>query len=307
MESIKIYKGSTGLNDLVNPVRQSFNPENGITELEECVNMDVDDTGRVYMRNGYSLLQSGVYHSLYCAGGDCFVVSDRTSDSAIWQVGTDYSLTGIRSSLTKSARISFWTEGAKTYYVNGAQSGVIESAASSAWPVQTHVGATTTRAFQALPSIATHIAVHKGRMWVVSQDVVYVSEPYAFGKFDMARRFYQFGTNVLMVKPVENGVWVSDLKRTGFIQDGEKFDDAKFIPKLEEPAHEWSENIELVDLSQSRFQIPGLCAVWSCDSGLCIGSGNGDLIIATEDKLAYNSGSMGATLVNKWNVINSVY
>lgn len=298
-----LLRGTSGLNNIVDPARLKYDKETGIAELAEAVNVDIDDTGRISRRPGQTLLSSVVSHSVFCDKGDCFVAQDRESDAALYQVGTDFSLTGIRSGLTKGARVSFCQVGAKTYYANGFQNGVITEGISAAWPTSEHVGAETVRQFYSAP-VGTHLAHFAGRMWVVEDNVIWVSEPYAYGKFDKARRFFQFGSAVRMIKPVKGGVWVSDSEKTGFIAAAEKFEAQEWLKKSPFPAHEWSENIELVSLPD----VPGLSAVWSSDEGLCIGTEDGQLIVATKNKLAYPAGASGATVVNgQHNVINSVY
>jgi len=302
-----LFSGATGLNNILDPVRLPYNPSSGISDLSEAVNVFIDDTGRVSRRSGQTLLSAIVSHSLFCDKGDCFVVQDREADAALYQVATDYTLTGIRSGLTKGARVSFAQVGDKTYYSNGYQNGVIENGISSAWPVApAHVGATTVRSFYPAP-IGSHIAFFQSCMWIAKDNVIWVSEPNAFGKFDFARKYFQFGTKVMMIKPVANGVWVSDEEATGFIEAGERFASMRYIKKSSFPAHEWSENIELVDLRDTEYQIPGLSAVWSSDAGLCIGTSEGQLIIPTEKKLIYPTGARGTTLVDGHNVINSIY
>jgi len=305
-ESI-ILKGALGINNIIDPLRHPYNPETGVGFLAEAVDCDIDDSGMISRRLGQIELSSIISHSLFCDKGDAFVVQDRESDSALYQIGTDFSLTGIRSGLTKGARIAFKQVGAKTYYTSPYQNGVIENGISTAWPALTdHVGATTVRAFYPAP-LGSHIELFNSCMWIMQGNVIWVSEPNAYGKYDMARRFFQFGSNGRMMKAVKGGVWVSDSEKTAFIAAGDKFDDMQYIKKSPFPAHEWSENIELVDLSQSEFQIPGLSAVWSSDAGLCIGSADGQLTVATEKKLIYPSGAMGATVADGHNVINSVY
>jgi len=305
-ESI-ILKGASGLNNIINPLRHQYNPETGVGFLAEAVNCSIDDSGMISRRAGQTLLSAVSSHSVFCDKGDCFVVQDRATDAALYKVGTDFSLTGVRSGLTKAARTSFCQVGLKTYYSNAFQNGVIENGISAAWPVNTtHVGATTVRAFYPAP-IGNHLAYFHGCMWIAIGNVIYISEPYAVGKYDFARRFFQFGSNVRMMKPVLGGIWVSDEQSTGFIAIEDKFEGARRIGRSSFPAHEWSENIELVDLSQTEFQIPGLSAVWSSDEGLCIGSADGQLIVATEKKLIYPTGANGATIVDGNNVINSIY
>jgi len=307
MSDYTISSGFSGLNNKVDPTRLKYDKDTGIGELAEAVNVNIDDTGRIGRRAGQVSLSAVVSHSLFCDKGDAFVVQDRTSDSAIYKIGTDLSLTGIRSGLEKGARISFCQVGDLTYYSSPYQNGVIAAGISSAWPTFTaHVGATTTRAFYGVP-LGSHIAHFNGCMWIADGDVVWVSEPYAYGKYDHARRFFQFGSDVRMIKPVFGGVWISDGEQTGFIQGAEKLEAMSWVKKSSFPAHEWSECIELVDLSQSKFQLPGLSAIWASDAGLTIGTSTGELIVATEEKLIYPTGAMGATVADGHNVINTVY
>jgi hypothetical protein len=124
----------------------------------------------------------------------------------------------------------------------------------------------------------------------------------------MKKKFWQLGTNIRMIRPVLNGVWVSDEEKTGFVPmiEGRSMADWQFLKKSSFPAHEWSANIELVDLSESD-QIPGLSAIWSSDEGICYGTENGELIVKTKSKLEYSTGDNGATVVDGHNVINSVW
>jgi len=156
-ESI-ILKGALGINNIIDPLRHPYNPETGVGFLAEAINCNIDDSGMISRRAGQTLLSAVSSHSIFCDKGDCFVVQDRVGDAALYQVGTDYSLAGIRSGLTKGARVSFCQVGSKTYYSNGYQNGVIENGLSTAWPaLLPHVGADTVRAFYPAP-IGTHLA-----------------------------------------------------------------------------------------------------------------------------------------------------
>lgn len=303
-----IFTGTTGLNNIVDTVRLKFDPETGIAELSESVDCDIDDSGGVSRRAGRTLLQAGNFHSLFCNKGDCFVVEDRVSDAALYKVGTGLTLTGIRSGLTKGERVSFFQVGDKTYYSSLFQNGMCENGLSYAWPTHTHVGVDTHREFYPAP-LGSHIAYLDGRMWIVVGDTIYVSEMYQVGSFRLAARGFPFPSDVRMIKPVAGGMWVSDSTKTGFIRSAEKFEqmvwDKESVYPV--PAHEWSECIELVDLSKTIFNIPGQSAIWSCDDGLCIGTESGRVVVATKDKLNYLTGAMGATVAVGHNVINSVY
>jgi len=304
-ESI-IIKGAFGINNKIDPMRHQYNPETGIGFLAEAIDCDIDDSGMISRRNGFAEVSANYSHSVFCDRGDCFVAQDRVSDTAIYKIGTDFSLVGVRSGLTKSNKISYCQVGQKTYYSNGVQNGVIIEGISTSWPLGVYKGPDTLKEYSQAP-VGSHIAYHLGRMWIAVDSDIFVSEPFKPGLFRLAGRFFSFGTVVRMIRPVKNGVWVSDSETTGFISISETWDKQEYERKASIPAHEWSDNHKLVDLKNTQMQIPGLSAVWSSDDGLCIGTEDGQLINVTENKLIYPKGSSGATIINDHVAINTIY
>jgi len=308
-DPIKIISKCAGINNKVDPkwLRQN-DPQTGLTDLAEGQNFDVDDAWKLAVRLGQVSLSSTASHSLFCNKGDGFVAQDRTSDAAIYKLNNDLTLTGVRSGLTKGSYLSYAQVGTQTFYVNGVQNGVITAGTSSAWPDQSaHIGAGTTRAFYPAP-VGNHIEYWLLSMWIALEKVIYVSEPATVGKFALNRKYFEFGANVRMMKGVEGGMWVSTAEEIGFIARADNFKDLKWIAKPSKaPAHEWSVNCQLVDLSNTILKITGESAIWSSDDGLCIGTQDGQLIIVTEEKLFYPTGAMGATVVDKDICINSIW
>lgn len=304
-----ISRGFSGVNNAIPAERIKYDPDTGISSLSEAVNVVIDDSYQVARRLGKHSLSSVDSHSLFCDKGDAFVVQNRTNDSAIYRIGTDFSLTGIVSGLVKGARVSWCQVGPKSFYMNGYECGVIEEGIFSQWPANNRVGVRSLKSFGPVP-IGHKIAHFRNRMWVAVEDgdhhVIYVSESNSFGVFRYAGRGFPFPTKIRMIKPVLGGVWVSDSQKTGFIEGSDKFDQMKWSKRSSCPAHEWSENIELVDLSKTVLEIPGLSAVWSSDEGLTVGTEDGRLIVTTKDKLVYPTGGSGATVVYGNNVINTV-
>lgn len=303
-----LFQGLSGINNKIDPSRLPYNPKKGIGELEEAVNCDIDDSMMITRRFGQVEISASSFLTVFCDKGDCFAVMERTDDAAIMLVGADLSFTGIRSSLTKGERPGFCQVGSKTYYSSRYQNGVIENGVSGPWPGSAHFGIETTRVFYDAP-LGQHIAYFDGHMLIAQGNVIWISERYEPGKFRMKKNFFQMGTDVRMIKPVLNGLWVSDSEKTGFVPSGQgqQLANSPFLKKSSFPAHEWSENIELVDLGKTVIQVPGMSAVWSSDEGLCVGTEDGQLIVTTEDKLFYPAGDIGATVVDGHNVINSVW
>lgn len=299
-----IFKGSSGLNNKINAFRLSYNSDTGIGYLAECINCDIDDSGMISRRFGQ--IEKDSSNQVWCKGGDGFAVKHVDGSASLYITTDGEVFTPIWAGFTFGARFSFEQVGGRTYFMNGFESGYVEDGIVNPWPSSNHVGSVTTRDFTNAP-IGTKFAYHKSRMWIVDGKIVWVTEPGAFGKINKLKGHYQFGTDVLMIKPVKNGVWISDSEETSFISTAERWVDNEFINKLPYPAHEWSENIELVDLIKTQFQIPGLSAIWSCNAGLVIGADDGQFNIVSEGILDYPPGGSGASVVDGHNVINSVY
>ena len=297
MEPIEVHKGTTGLNNKLDPTRLG-------QALASAVNVDIDDTGRVSMRRGNVLLEAGSYHSIFCDGGDCYIMKDIGGSASLFQVGTDYALTGVRSGLTEFARVSYAQVGDLIYYTNGTENGFLDSGVSAAWPAHSHVGPDTKRTFTGAP-IGKHIACFAGRMWVAVDNILYYSEPFAYGKYNLAKCYFLFETDVKMIKSVDEGLFVSDSEKTWFLGGTNP---AEMVQRRVDgvPAHEWSDAVGYASGNDFGKYELGQVAVWSSDSGLCLGLQNGTIFNVTTEKLLYPAGSTGACLIDKGVIINSI-
>jgi len=304
MKPVRIFGGTSGVNNIVDPVRLKTSKETGLSELAEASNVLIDNSGMPYRRPGYSLIDARPFSSVFCDGGDCFAVMELAGDAAIYKLGTDKSLTGVRSGLAKGLKMGWCQTSLGTYYGNGAQSGRITAGASYPWTAQTYVGPPTTRTF-GTPPLGTHLALFSSSMCVVNGPIVSYSEPLGYGLFDHARSRMRFGSDVKMFKPVDNGVWASDSKRTYFLE-GMNLRELVRHPRLECPAHEYSEATGYVNGDDLGISGAGECAVWSCDKGLCVGTSSGQLLVITDGKLNYPAGALGASLIFGDHIINTV-
>jgi len=310
IETIKIITNCTGVNSKIEPKRLSE------TDLSEGVNIDIDDHGYIDTRLGQEKFPESAYrdvpsHSLFCDGGDCFVAQDRTSDTAVYRVNADLTLTGVLASLVKGEKLSYAQVGGSTFYANGYQKGVIINASFNAWPTGVYRGPEGSLKDYTQAPTGHLIAWCFGRMWIaIDEDgkyVIYCSELHEPGLFRKAKYYFRFDSHIRMIKAVAGGVWVSDSETTGFITVAEPWDAQIYVKKSQFPAHEWSVNCRLVDLSDSKWKIPGLCAVWRSDEGLCIGTPDGQLIMPEKEKMIPPTGTSGATVVDGTNVISSSY
>lgn len=304
-----LFKGTFGLKTTDNPIRLIDGRSKkypGIVELATAKNVYVDDALMVWRRKGYSLLDSGDFHSAFCAGGDCFVVQERTNDAAIMSVTpgavNTVILEGVRSGLSKGARMSWTQVNADTFYSNGKENGFIRGGVSFPWPVGEYVGPETDKQFSAAP-VGRHIAFKPGGwMFVAVGDVLTVNhKPFEFGLFHRHSGVVQFESDILMVCPVRAGVFVSDCRCTWFLRGNSVFD---FTQELvaDYPAVEWSLAHDHIDVARDLGfdKLTGKARIWASNEGICAGLDDGSMINLTNEKITLGGSYLsGASVICK--------
>jgi len=283
MQPITIFRGTTGLNTVADPARIPMT-KSGVNDVAEIVNMRIDQYGRPSRRPGLTLMHSGVFHSLFCDKGDCFVMQTRTNDDAIMRVATDGSLSGVRSGLTSGLRMSWAQHGDKTYYSNEMEAGVITDGISEPWTLGGYYGPETNRSFT-IPERIRHLQILSGRMFVSSGEVVWWTEPFRFDLFDLASSFVQFNTKIRMLKSVDGGLFISSSKSTYFLSG---FSPNEFTSRkvADFPAVEFSDSNEYVEGADIGLD-PGRCALWASAEGAILGTPSGAIINLTKSKIIY--------------------
>lgn len=273
-DPITIFTGSTGLNIVASPTRIET------TDLQVAVNVSIDQSGRVQSRRGVTQLQEGNYHSLFCDGGDCFVVSGDT----LYQVAVDGSLSVVRSGLTP-AKMAYAQVGDRTYYTNGYELGVLQGSISSVWKKGVYTGPETNRVFDG-PVPGRHLAEFSGRMFISQGNAIWWSELFDFGLYDRARSFVQFHTNVRMMKPVDAGMFISTERNTYFLA-GKNPKDWALRKVTGYPAVEWTDSIEYVNAADLGIETVGLCPVWASTEGAILGTPDGIAYNLNKNKIIY--------------------
>lgn len=301
MDIVPLFRSSSGLMTIVDPVRIPYDPETGVTALSRAVNITHDRTGRPSRRTGYTLKQSGLFHSLFCNGGACFV----GQGPYLYRVGTDYSLQQLRGALS-GARISYVQHNEETYYANGFQNGVIRDGVSYSWPAGAYEGPETVRQFSGAP-VGQHLAFYSTRWYISVGKELWISEPYGPGLFDLARGLIQFESNIRMIKPVDGGIFISDSKKTWFFA-GKDYDDFEQKLAAPYPALEWSDAIDYINAEELGFEVVGHCALWGSQEGAILGTPDGRAMNLTKNKVVYPKvGAQGAGLLRNKNFIHNMF
>jgi len=293
MKLITIFTKATGLNTVDNPRRVSQ-----AGDLGAAVNITIDQSGQPSRRVGQTLLQSGAFHSLFSDGFVCFAVKAGT----IYKVGTDYSLTAVKSGLSDN-RMAWCMAAGKLFYTNGVDLGYIKNGIHVAWSKTAYVGPDTDKELSA-PFAGHHLAFHGGRMFVARDNILWWSEVHSLGLFHLFGSFVQFNTRIRMVKPVADGIFLSTDRRVHFLQGKNP---AQFIPTVvcNFPALEWSDCFELAEGLDIGLSNPGLCALWNSTEGAIVGTPGGAAVNLTKEKIIYPENvTQGFSVLNGYNFIH---
>ena len=314
IKPITLYTAAAGLNTRLDPQRltQGVRDNPGLVELAQAVNISIDDRGLVSLRNGDALAQAGEFHSLFCDGGDCFVVQDRSEDAAIMRVVSlsPVVLEGVRSGLAKGQRMAWCQVNDDTLYSNGLQNGFISSRVSYPWPAGTYTGPDADISFETSAPVADHIGFMPGGQLLLAEGpAVWINHlPFQFGLFSKRHGYIGFDSDLTMLAVVRDGFFASDSSRTWFFRKGEGWYIYKQEVAENAPALLGSLAHDPILLRDIGIEGEGFGRVWVSTRGVCLGTDDGRLINLTEGEINYPPGyTRGACLVWGKKVIHGVF
>ena len=293
---IPIFRGTTGLNTKLDPTRIQFNPEAGISDLAACVNCDIDDSGRPFLRKGFTATdRTETWHSLFSAGS----FSLGVTGNALAVIESDMSKTNIRN-VTTGARMSYvrGTDGEQDviYYLNGYEKGRVINKISYSWPVGDYVGPESRKEFYEAP-IGHLLEIRNLRMFIAEDNILWYSEPGAFNLYRLAANYFGFQSRLKMLQAISGGLWISDSESIYFLK-GEIIPSQQEMPMQVKMAEYSAIEGTAIKVQGSRIGegIPGIVVVFTSKEGICIGTEDGKLINITEKKIDLPSGLTGGGL-----------
>jgi len=301
IEPTVIFRGSTGLNTVLDPARIPFNAETGISALAVALNVKVDQTGRVSRRDGYAQIRPGKIHSLFCAGKSCVFMRD----SSLYELLPDKSEVLLHTNI--HSKLDYAQVNSDIYYTGIADFGIIRNQERVPWSSPPRVGQNSNRQMSPPPVQATHIAFWGGRIFLSLGNFIIYSEPFGFGWFDLARSYQGFDSYITMLKAVDEGLFISTMSAVYFMT-GSTPKDFKVKQVSQEPALEWSVAIDLIDGREIGKQIPGLYALWVSPKGASAGGPDGQVYNdITRDSVVYpKTAPVGASLLRGYEFIHTL-
>lgn len=287
MPKTVLFRATTGLNTRIDPARLRYDPESGVQELAVAYNIDIDDTGRISRRKGYTQRSAMAAHSLFAYKDLCFFVSG----SALYMLHSDYSNTALMT-VTPDARMSYAPVNEQVFFANGFEKGIFEDGSISAWELpSTFVGPDTTRTFVGPPT-GSIIQYYRGRMYVVQANFVFYSEPYDFARFDLARNFFAVEHDIILFRALTDGFWIGTKTGMEFVAGAEPKEFQRIsisnvvpIQYSDVPFHGrftiTQDGLPMIDVSAAD---PSL--LWLSTEGICYGGSTGNFYNLTRTKLA---------------------
>lgn len=151
--------------------------------------------------------------------------------------------------------------------------------------------ATTPQYFHPPPLGCTSIRFNLGRVWLIDGNVVWYSDPYAFGRFRQQSNYLQFANTVSVFEPTDQGMWaIAD--QTFFLQ-GTDPDKLQWAQRL--PYGAIAGTGAPVFIGSTLPHNRGV--VWTSTRGVCLGTTDGQVINLQEADVALNPGDSGVAVV----------
>lgn len=276
--AVPIMKGALGLNNVVDPMALTTD-DRGRVELAAAVNVDIDNRYRPGRRDGYSKISDGVFHSLHRNGNAYFAVKD----GELVVFDSNYTMT----SLTPVANqdMFYGNVGATTYFSNGIQKGYVEYGQLYPWVAADYYGPDTTRALSGPPD-GTLLEYFQGVMFMAVGRVLYHSEAYNLGLWNLAANYIPFESPIQMIASFGNTLIVSD-QHAIYAHTGQSVKNWSQTKIFDSPA--------IKGTARVLRQVPNLGdgIMFVTTEGICFINAEGQLTNLTKDRLVLPNSSVG--------------
>jgi hypothetical protein len=250
-------------------------------------NVYANDRGKYCRRAGQTLRLSGNIHSLFPFDTYLFGVRDGN----LVYINKSYSSSILKTGMDKT---SFTVIGTRVAFSDNIVIGYIKDLVAYDF-------SDVTEDFKTKVFPCTILRTYRGRMYLVKDNVLWITDAGNYGRIDTRKGFIMFPDDVTMIEPVDDGIYVSS-DRTYFLNGAgpEKFvqdivDDGKAVRGTSAifNAVKMGENAVL-DYSRSR----GKVAVWMSDRGICMGFSGGKVLNPLEGSYRVPSCNEGAGFIN---------
>lgn len=279
-----LYKQCIGINNKVDPTRLSIGD---VCELETGDDILIDKTGSIVSARGNSLLNAGNYHSGFDIGDGSFLAGmDYSTGSALYkcmpQNDGSLVLTGLRSGMTKGARLSYCLVGDKIYYMNGFEKGIVSGDVSTIWTVS-EWPRETEDVYLDTPT-GKFFDIISGCFVIASGNEIIWTESGMWGIVNENTSWERLETDIRMIYSVGTGMYISDEKGVYWCS-GMNPNEWIFKKVLNYPAIPYKRYNKTIDPSFFGFQTSEPSALFGTVNGPVIGLPDGNVYNLVDKKV----------------------
>ena len=245
-----------GINNVDDPSRI---PPGESSFLTEARNVDIDDTKMPHRRGGYGepVYRASRIHSLFSYSGVVLFVQGTD----LKRLTATYSGGLVRANVGE-ARMSYAGVQDRIYYTNSSVIAYVKDGVSYEFPEPNQT-------FKSRMKAGQLIEWFNGRLYVARGGVLWYSDPMYPGVTDERRNFKNLGGYITMLRAVQDGLYVSNGKKTVFLA-GLDPGDMALREVSDEPAI-LGTDIKVDGSAVGRNVLPGPVIMWLSESGVSVG------------------------------------
>ena len=262
--------------------------------LIRASNVDITKDAKIYRRTGRTKVVSGSFHSLFSDGKTCLVISK----GSLFRMNDDHTLSLIRLNVGNN-RMSYVVVNEKIYYTNDTVIGFIKDGIDETLPEPD-------KEFREKIFPGKLIEYYRGRLYIAKGNVIWFTDPLAYHQIDMRKNFIQLQSECIMLRAVDDGIYVSDQKYTYFLL-GRGPKDFNFASRPFDYPAIYGTDLSMDDNafrkiinrhnSTPKFDYRGKIAIWVGKKGICLGLNEGRATCLSDDKYTLPDVNEGASLV----------
>lgn len=266
--------------------------------LRTAVNIDITNTGRIVGREGFSLVQSGSWHSIWSDGSVVLGVKNGVLSSVDSTLTTVTSIGTVGEkplAFCKADNGSVYLSNGHTIwrYANGTLTALSYFGSYTRSRVEFDAAAEETYYDAPPPGVILEWAF--GRLWVVDSIAIYYSRPFHPERFDAENDFIPWA-DVTMLKFVSTGAYLGTADSVHFLPGGNPVKWAEGIRKVSQSGAVLGASLVC---DGSYFDKPGDYCVWeSPKMGKMAGDASGT-VVALNSRATYDATERGAILLQR--------
>lgn len=285
MSTISI-QGFSGINNKLPAHRIRFaTPDVPTVELTVCRNIDLDNSERAVMRQGYTrIVTVSGCHSGYGALGTFLYVLN----SILYQFSPATLASLPLLNVQSNQPMKYCIGGGKVFFTNGAVIGEYHNGQASLFP-------TTDKPFKTILPAGNAIAYFKGRLYVFRGNTLWISDVKPYNRTDLRYGFKQFPAKGVTIAPTIDGIYAATEKAVYWLGGTNPLKmtlrQVSDRPGIDAP-------VQFVEADRFKgIDFDGIVPVITTIDGISAGLPGGTLLNLTNDRYIMPTGTQGAAMI----------